>query len=335
MASALSKKLLKGIKIDHGASILSEAKSFDIPKEAFIDSGIPMLNVALSGEVDLGLGYGVTMVAGPSKHFKTSYGFALAKAFQEKYKDGVVLYLDSEQGGTELLDKFNLDRERVVHVPILNVEELKFNLVNILDDWDKNDKLFIFCDSLGNLASKKEVEDAINEKSVADMTRAKQMKSLFRIITPIINVKNIYSYFVQHTYQSQGLYPTNVVAGGTGAMYSANTVFIVGKSQEKNGTEVSGFNFKLKVEKSRYIKEKSVIDIIASFEDGILPYSGLAQVAEECGIIEKVRSRGNVFKFGELSVPEKKVADESSKEFWDTVFANSDLKECIKKKYKM
>jgi len=335
MASNLTKKLLKGIKINHGASILSEAESFDIPKEAFINSGIPMLNVALSGDTDLGMGYGVTVVAGPSKHFKTFYGLALAKAFQDKYKEGVVLYLDSEQGGSEALDKFNIDRERVVHVPVLNIEELKFNLVNILDEWDKDEKLFIFCDSLGNLASRKEVDDAINEKSVADMTRAKQMKSLFRIITPIINMKHIYSYYVQHSYKSQDFMPRDVVAGGTGAMYSANTVFIIGRSQEKEKNVLSGFNFKIKIEKSRYIKEKSVIDIIASFEEGILPYSGLAKVAVECGIIEKVRSRGNIYKFGELSIPEKDINKASAKDFWDAVFAQSDLRECLLKKYKI
>ncbi len=36
--------------------------------------------------------------------------------------------------------------------------------------------VIIVVDSVGNLASKKEVDDALEGKSVADMTRAKQMK---------------------------------------------------------------------------------------------------------------------------------------------------------------
>ena len=338
--SKLTDKLLKGVKINHGAALLSESKTFDIRKEDFISTPIPMLNTALSGDPSLGLSYGVTLFAGPSKHFKTSYGLVLAKAFQDKFKDGVVLYLDSEFGGTEYLDTYGIDRDRVVHVPIANVEELKFNLSSILEDWDKNDKLFVFCDSLGNLASKKEVEDSLNEKSVADMSRAKQMKSLFRIITPTINLKRIYTYFIQHTYKSQDFMPTDVVAGGTGAMYSADNVFIIGRSQEKDSNGLSGYNFKIKVEKSRFIREKSVIDIIATFDNGILPYSGLVDVALECGYVEKVRSRGNVIQFqpkkGELmKIPEKKIAFPESKDFWITIMKETDLIQSIIKKYKL
>jgi hypothetical protein len=69
-------------------------------------------------------------------------------------------------------------------------------------------------DSIGNLASKKEVEDAENEKSVADMSRAKSLKSLFRIITPHLTTKNIPCLAVNHIYQEMGLYPKAIVSGG-------------------------------------------------------------------------------------------------------------------------
>ncbi len=330
----LTDKLIKGLKINHGASVLTHSGFINEDKEHYIKTDIPILNTALSGNPDLGLSYGVTMFAGESKRFKSTYGMLLAKAFQDKYKDGIVLYLDSEQG-IQNIEKYGLDSDRVVHVPIMNVEELKFNLSNVLEEWDKDDKLFIFTDSLGNLASKKEVDDSLEGKSVADMSRAKQMKSVFRIITPIINLKKIYTYFIQHVYKSQDFMPVDVVAGGTGGMLSADTVVIVGKSKEKEGKELQGFNFKLKINKSRYVKEETVFDIIATFEDGVLPYSGLSDVAVECGIIEKVKRRSNMLVFKDLEIKEKESTLKQSKPFWDRVFEESDLKECMIKKYQL
>ena len=88
-------------------------------------------------------------------------------------------------------------------------------------------------DSIGNLASKKEVEDAENEKSVADMTRAKSLKSLFRIVTPHLTTKNIPCLAINHIYMTQEMYSKPIVSGGTGIYYSANQIFIISKSQEK------------------------------------------------------------------------------------------------------
>ena len=54
------------------------------------------------------------------------------------------------------------------------------------------------------------------------------------------------------------------MSGGTGVTYSANTVFFMGRQQEKKGTEIEGYNFILNVEKSRFVKEKSKLPISIS-----------------------------------------------------------------------
>ena len=72
----------------------------------------------------------------------------------------------------------------MLHTPITDVEKLKFDIIGQLENIERNDKVVIVIDSIGNLASKKELEDAINEKSVTDMSRAKALKGLFRMITP-------------------------------------------------------------------------------------------------------------------------------------------------------
>jgi len=177
--------------------------------------------------------------------------------------------------------------ERVLHTPLTDIEQLKFDIMQQLQEINRGDKLIIILDSIGNLASKKEVEDALEGKSVADMSRAKQVKSLFRMVTPHLNLKDIPMVVVNHTYKEIGMFPKDIVGGGTGSYYSADNIYILGRQQEKTGTEITGYNFIINVEKSRYVKEKSKIPISVSFDGGIQKYSGLVDIAIEGGFLSK------------------------------------------------
>ena len=256
-------KLKKNSKVEY-TNILSESKFFT--EKDMVPTDVPMMNVALSGTTEGGLAPGLTVLAGPSKHFKTSFGLIMASAYLKKYEDAVLLFYDSEFGSPQsYFQQFNIDTSRVLHTPITNVEELKFDMISQLEGIDRNDRVIIMIDSVGNFASKKELEDAINEKSVADMSRAKALKGLFRMCTPYLNMKNIPLIAVNHTYKEIGLFPKDVVSGGTGIYYSADNIWIIGRQQDKKGTEIQGYHFIINVEKSRYVKEKSKIPISVSW----------------------------------------------------------------------
>ena len=206
-------KLKKNSKVDY-TSVLADSKFFT--EKDMVPTDVPMMNVALSGTTEGGLAPGLTVLAGPSKHFKTSFGLIMASAYLKQYDDAVLLFYDSEFGSPQsYFQQFNIDTSRVLHTPITNVEELKFDMISQLEGIDRNDKVIIMIDSVGNLASKKELDDAINEKSVADMSRAKALKGLFRMVTPYLNMKNIPLVAVNHTYKEIGLFPRDVVSGGT------------------------------------------------------------------------------------------------------------------------
>ena len=148
--------------------ILAESKFFT--ESDMVPTDVPMINVALSGSMDGGIAPGLTVLAGPSKHFKTSFALIMASAYLKKYDDAVLLFYDSEFGSPQAyFENFDIDTSRVLHTPITNVEELKFDMIAQLEGLSRGDKVVIVIDSVGNLASKKELEDAINEKSVADM----------------------------------------------------------------------------------------------------------------------------------------------------------------------
>lgn len=338
--SSLTDRLLKNSKIAD-SSMLKDSKVFGEKDQIVTD--IPMINVALSGKIDGGLRPGLLTIAGLSKHFKSAYGLILAAAFQKKYPEGVVLFYDCEFGSPmSYFTAFGVDLDRVVHIPLTNVEELKFDIANQLDNLTKKDDVFILIDSIGNLASKKEAEDAIDGKSVADMTRAKQLKGLWRIVTPHLNLKDFYLVNINHTYKEIGLFPKDIVSGGTGGIYSSDNIWIVGRAQDKKtGKPLEGYKFNINVNKSRYVKESSVIPINVTFEDGVLKYSGLLDVAMEGGYVgkpkkgwyQRINPETGEFLEGEKMYHEKQLSKD--KEFWDRVFETTNFAEYIEHKFRL
>jgi RecA/RadA recombinase len=319
------------------SDILEDSEYFQAKE--LCSTSVPMINVALSGDIDGGLASGLTVLAGPSKHFKTSFGLLIAGSYLEKYKDAVLLFYDSEFGSPQsYFESFGIPLNRVFHTPITDIEELKFDLVNQLDQLDRKDKVIIVIDSIGNLASKKELEDAKDAKSVADMSRAKALKGLFRMVTPYLKMKDISMLAVNHTYQEMGLFPKAVVSGGTGIYYSSDNIWIVGRRQNKKGTNVIGYDFVINVEKSRFVKEKSKIPISVTWEGGIATYSGLLDVALASGHVAKP-SNGWYCRVdqetGELLEPKCREKDTLKSEFWAPILNDTDFKDVIKSQYQI
>lgn len=313
------------------ADILNQSKFFT--KKGMVPTSVPNINIALSGMVDGGMAAGVLVLAGPSRHFKTSFALLMAKAYLDKYPDAVCLFYDSEFGAPQAyFESFGLDTERILHTPITNIEVLKFDLMQQLDGLQENDRVIVVIDSLGNLASKKEVEDALDGKSVADMTRAKAIKSLFRMVTPLLTLKDIPLVIVNHTYKEQGLFPKDIVSGGTGVMLSADNVWIIGRQQEKEGTEVVGYKFIINIEKSRFVKEKSKVPIEVSFDGGISKWSGLMDLALESGHVTKPK-QGWYQKDGEEK--NYRLKDTYTSDFWMPILKDKTFRDYIEKKYRL
>jgi RecA/RadA recombinase len=334
---SLREKLLKNSTIDL-TDTLDKSKVFT--KKDMIQTSVPMINVALSGSVDGGITPGLTMLAGPSKHFKTGFALLLASAFLKKYKDGMILFYDSEFGTPQSYFKtFKIPFESVVHTPITDIEELKFDIMKQLKELTREDRVMIVIDSIGNLASKKEVEDALDQKAVADMSRAKQLKSLFRMITPHLSLKDVPMVVVNHTYKEIGMYPKDIVGGGTGSYYGSDNIWILGRQQEKDADGISGYHFVINIEKSRYVKEKSKIPITVNFEGGINRWSGLLDVAVDANYIAKPKAGWYAVvnrETGELEQPNMRASDiVDNKEFWTKMFKETDFSKYIEKRYKI
>jgi len=329
----LKDKILKNSTVEYTSTLL-ESKIYT--HKDMIPTNVPMINAALSGSIHGGLTPGLTMIAGQSRNFKTGFSLLLASSFLEKYPDGVVLFYDSEFGTTPAYFKtFGVRMESVIHTPVTDIEMLKFDLLRQLTELSRDDHILIIIDSIGNLASKKEIEDTLNQKGTADMTRAKQLKSLFRMTTPYLTIKDIPMIVINHTYREMGMYPKDIVGGGTGGFYSADTVWIVGRQQDKDSDGINGYHFIINVEKSRFVKEKSKIPITVSFENGVHKWSSLFDVAVESGHIVKPKQGWYQLASAPEGTPNFRQADVINKdEFWIQLL-KTDLPKWIEEKYKL
>lgn len=502
-ASALMERILKTSTVKQTEKLLD---SIILQEKPQIATRVPMLNLSLGGRINGGLSAGITTIAGPSRHFKTSFALVMVAAFLDADPEAICIFLDNEFGAKKsYFEQYGVDPNRVIHIPFSDIEELTFEVVAQLNALAEKDKVVFLIDSVGNAASKRELDNAIAEKSALDMTRAKSLKAFFRMVTPILNIKDIPMIAVCHTYQTQEMFSKTVVGGGcvvagtkiimsngttkniedvvigdmvktrlgdnkviatwnpdsegfdglnrdcfeiefsdgykvtcttnhkfyngswidaqhlnvddfvnklpelkykkqfhttngidyvadiscnnrldfierdgdeiftfiksikyvgkrdvydisvdgepsyvletgilshnTGIMYSSNTVLVIGKNQLKEKEEVTGSKFIIKIEKSRYVKEKSQFPITVRWNTGIAKWSGFEDIAEKLGIIQPTKiGKSGAYSYcgiGDKTITSPASTIDSDDAFWTTVIDETDLIERMEALYRI
>lgn len=204
MASSLMERMMKATTVS-GSALLSESSIF--AKKDTVKTQLPVLNIAFSGDIDGGLVSGLSIFAGISKTFKSALSLYCMKAYFDKYPEAIAIFYDTEYGVNDSYVKsFGIDPNRVVHIPVEHIEMLKFDMMKKLDEIKKGDRVFFLVDSIGQISSKKEVDDAVDEKSVADMSRAKSLRSLLRLVTIQLAKKDLPCIMVNHVYQTMEMF---------------------------------------------------------------------------------------------------------------------------------
>jgi len=167
----------------------------------------------------------------------------------------------------------------------------------------------------------------------------KNVKGKTMKIKSIKSVGKLPVYDISVADNQQYVLENGIISHNTGAYYGADSIWILGRQQDKEGNEIAGYHFVINVEKSRFVKEKSKIPITVSFEGGINRWSGLLDVALEGNYITKpkVGWYATVDRVtGEVRTPSFRASEiVDNKEFWTTLFKETDFSNFIENKYKM
>jgi RecA/RadA recombinase len=258
----------------------------------FIPTGNYHLNACLTGSLFGGYPNNrAVALAGPSGTGKT---YLILNAVRQAQEMGYsIVFYDSENAvDKSLVEKFGIDPKKFRYEPCNTVQEFRSSVTALTDLLieQKNKgaelpKVMIILDSAGNLATQKEIDDAKSGSDKADMTRAKLLKSTFRILMTKLGIVKVPFLFTNHTYQTQDLFSRQVGGGGTGPEYAASIILFLGKAKLKEGIEQTGIIVTAKPNKNRFAKP-TPIKFHISFNKGMNPYIGLEEYIswDTCGI---------------------------------------------------
>lgn len=323
-------------------NVLKESKRLSDDKASYIvnewfDTGHAGLNLLISGDINKGIPDNrITQLVGDPG---TTKSYLAKKIMKDAISKGWrVAYCDTE-GDLDVNDfeKDGIDISKVLPVEeIEDASKLRNKLVNIINYLPPNPKLMIVIDSLGNSASLKETEDALSGEDKADMTRAKILKSMFRIITRKAFKKRIPIIVVNHQYDSQGGYiQTKQIGGGSGSLYNSSIILELNKKQlkdEKSGEHI-GITVRVKSKKNRFAKILKEIEFELPFAIGIERYSKFDDLCIDYGICKKVSggSNGSCLQFGE---DDKVPIKDLNNEIWKELIEKYDISERLGKEFR-
>ena len=290
---------LNDIAKEIGSEYTQLASEID-EQERYVDTGSYIFNALVSGSIFGGLsGNKITAIAGESSTGKTFFALAVVKNFLEQNPEGGVVYFDTESAITRtLLADRDIDTGRVLVTNVVTIEEFRSQALRIVDNYlkapeaDRKPLMFVL-DSLGMLSTNKEIDDALADKNVRDMTKSQLVKGAFRMLTLKLGQADIPMIVTNHTYDVIGAYvPTKEMGGGSGLKYAATSIIYLSKSKEKDGKEVIGNIIKAKMAKSRLSKENQQVGIRLFYDErGLDRYYGLLELGEQGGLWKNVAGR--------------------------------------------
>ena len=290
---------LKDIVNEIGGDFTKLASEID-ENETYVDSGSFILNALVSGSLHGGVsGDKITAIAGESSTGKTFFSLAVVKNFLDTNPDAYCLYFDTEAAiNKSLLISRGIDLTRLVVVNVVTIEEFRTKALKCVDMYlkkgeeDRKPCMFVL-DSLGMLSTNKEINDALDDKQVRDMTKSQLIKGAFRMLTLKLGQAKIPMLVTNHTYDVIGAYvPTKEMGGGSGLKYAASTIIHLSKKKEKDGTEIVGNIIKAKTAKSRLSKENMQVGVRLFYDErGLDRYFGLLELGEAGGLWKNVAGR--------------------------------------------
>ena len=290
-------------------SISGMSTGFNDPTD-WISTGSYALNYLISGDFHKGVPLGkVTVFAGESGAGK-SY-FCAGNIVKHAQDQGIfVVLIDSENALDESwLHALDVDtsEEKLLKLNMSMIDDVAKTISTFMSDYksmaeEDRPKVLFVVDSLGMLLTPTDIDQFNKGDMKGDMGRKpKQLTALVRNTVNMIGSCNVGLVCTNHTYASQDMFdPDDKISGGQGFIYASSIVVAMKKMKLKEDeagnkiSEVRGIRAGCKVMKTRYAKPFEGVQVKIPYETGMNPYSGLVELFEKKGLLEK---QGNRLKY--------------------------------------
>jgi RecA/RadA recombinase len=287
-------------------SITGMSAGFHDPTD-WISTGNYALNYLISGDFSRGIPLGkVSVFAGESGAGKSYICSGnIVKAAQDQ---GIfVVLIDSENALDESwLQALDVDTSdsKLLKLNMSMIDDVAKTISTFMSDYksmneEDRPKVLFVVDSLGMLLTPTDVDQFNKGDMKGDMGRKpKALTALVRNTVNMFGSHNVGLVATNHTYASQDMFdPDDKISGGQGFIYASSIVVAMKKlklKEDEDGnkiSEVRGIRAACKVMKTRYAKPFEGVQVKIPYETGMNPYSGLLELFEAKGLIEKSGNR--------------------------------------------
>ena len=237
--------------------------------------------------------------------------FAAGNIVRHAQEQGIyVVLIDSEnaldQAWLEALG-VDCDESKLLKLSMSMIDDVAKTISTFMADYkamdeDDRPKVLFVIDSLGMLLTPTDVDQFNKGDMKGDMGRKpKALTALVRNTVNMIGAHNVGLVCTNHTYASQDMFdPDDKISGGQGFIYASSIVVAMKKlklKEDADGNKISqvmGIRAGCKVMKTRYAKPFEGVQVKIPYETGMNPYSGVVELFEAKGVIEK---QGNRLKY--------------------------------------
>jgi RecA/RadA recombinase len=290
-------------------SITGMSAGFNDPTD-WISTGNFALNYLLSGDFTKGIPLGkVSVFAGESGAGKSYIVSGNIVKYAQDQGIFVVL-IDSENALDETwLQALKVDtsEDKLLKLNMAMIDDVAKTVSTFMEDYkqmaeEERPKVLFVVDSLGMLMSPTEMDQFQKGDMKGDFGRkAKALKALVTNCVNMFGSYNVGMCVTNHTYASQDMFdPDDKISGGSGFVYASSMVVAMKKLKLKTDadgnktSQVHGIRAACKVMKTRYNKPFESVQVEIPYETGMDPYSGMFDLMDAKGLLEK---KGNRYEY--------------------------------------
>jgi recombination protein RecA len=271
----------------------------------WISTGNYALNFRISNDFHKGIPLGkVTVFAGESGAGK-SY-ICSGNIVKHAQEQGIyVILIDSENALDESwLHALGVDtsEQKLLKLNMAMIDDVAKTISEFMKEYktmEEKPKVLFVIDSLGMLLTPTDINQFEAGDLKGDMGRKpKALTALVRNCVNMFGSYNVGLVATNHSYASQDMFdPDDKISGGQGFIYASSIVVAMKKlklKEDEDGNKtssVNGIRAACKIMKTRYAKPFESLQIKIPYDTGMNPYSGLVDMFEGLGLLQKDGNR--------------------------------------------